>query len=642
MGEGFAMDDIRLVRHILKSGGATPSDCAACLNIKKRTLRDRIHHANESMGDFAKITYDRSCGVYQVRISDESAFEAWLRDGAAPSAVFHLPSTPEGRASYLVQDLLLRTDWITLGDLASMLFVSRSTISHDLNSAKRLFSEYGLSIETRPRYGLRVVGNEMDRRLCLASVAVDAFFAADDLSSGVISAKTLDEVAHCVRSALDGQGYEINPVFRQNLVVHIAIALTRINEGCYVPMGPSYLERVRTSREYVVAGAIARSVEDRFSIDLPEEEIAYIAIHLAGKHLVEGESEADDGTPLEITDEAWGLAKEMIEAVWRAFRFDFRDDVELRVNLARHLMPLVVRLRYHMAVENPLLRDIRTCHQLPFAMAAEASSVLAERYQARVSDDEVGYIALLFALSLERNATSYAKKHVLVVCASGAGSARLLSLRLQREFGSNFERIDTCDVSDLAERDIADIEYIFTTVPLGCRVSVPVVHVSPFLDDSSKLNVRRVIEQDEMASVQSYFSQDLFFAHLSLPTREAVISYLVRATARIVDLPENFEELVLRRERTAATSFGNLVALPHPCEAVSPRTSVTVALLDHPIDWGGKPIQAVFLVCVARDASDGLTAFYRAMVRLITKKQAIQRILGDMRLEVLLNELRGE
>lgn len=305
-------------------------------------------------------------------------------------------------------------------------------------------------------------------------------------------------------------------------------------------------------------------------------------------------------------------------------------------------MPLVVRLRYHMAVENPLLRDIRTCHQLPFAMAAEASSVLAERYQARVSDDEVGYIALLFALSLERNATSYAKKHVLVVCASGAGSARLLSLRLQREFGSNFERIDTCDVSDLAERDIADIEYIFTTVPLGCRVSVPVVHVSPFLDDSSKLNVRRVIEQDEMASMQSYFSQDLFFAHLSLPTREAVISYLVRATARIVDLPENFEELVLRRERTAATSFGNLVALPHPCEAVSPRTSVTVALLDHPIDWGGKPIQAVFLVCVARDASDGLTAFYRAMVRLITKKQAIQRILGDMRLEVLLNELRGE
>lgn len=636
------MQDIRLVRHILRAGGVTPTDCAAYLDIKKRTLRDRIRHANDSMGGSARIVYDRPRGVYQVEVSNEETFDAWLRGDAGRDAIDRLPSTPEERTNYLVQDLLFRTDWITLEDLASMLFVSRSTVSHDLRSVEQLFTKYDLTIEKRPRYGLRVVGSEMNRRLCLASIAVDTFLAADDLS-GVISTEALDEVERLVRVTLDAEGYEINPVSRQNLVVHIAIALARINKGCYVPMEASYLEHVRDTREYTVARAIARSVESSFSVALPEEEVAYVAIHLASKRLVEG-SERDEGNKgsLEITDDAWELAAEMIEVVWRAFRFDFRDDAELRVNLARHLMPLIVRLRYHMSVENPLLTDIRTCYPLPFAMATDAASVLAEKYDAEVSGDEIGYIALLFALSLERKATSYAKKHVLVVCASGVGSARLLAYRLQREFSSNFESVETCDASEFAERDIADIDYIFTTVPLDRRVNVPVVHVSLFLDDSSRRDVRRVIDREATESALSYFSPDLFFSHLELSSREEVITFLCERAAEAVELPDNFEELVWKREQAAATSFGNLLALPHPYEAVSPETFVTVALLDRPVDWGGQPAQAVFLVCVSRDAGTDLEAFYRSMVSLFTNEQSIQRVLGDMRLEVLLNELEGE
>lgn len=635
------MQDIRLVRHILRAGGVTPADCAAHLDIKKRTLRDRIRHANESMGGCARIVYDRPLGVYQVQVSDEAAFTAWLRGDSPRDAIDRLPSTPEERTTYLVQDLLFRTDWITLEDLASMLFVSRSTISHDLRAVEQLFSKYNLVIEKRPRYGLRVSGSEMNRRLCLASIAVDTFLAADDLT-GVISADALDEVECRVRGALDAQGYEINPVSRQNLVVHIAIALARINKGCYVPMEASYLEHVRDTREYVVAGEIARSVESSFSVRLPEEEVAYIAIHLASKRLVEGEGDTGGEGSLEITDNAWGLAAEMIEVVWRAFRFDFRDDAELRVNLARHLMPLIVRLRYNMSVENPLLTDIRTCYPLPFAMAADAASVLAEKYDAKVSDDEVGYIALLFALSLERKATSYAKKHVLVVCASGAGSARLLAYRLQSEFSSNFESVETCDASEFAERDITDIDYVFTTVPLERHVNVPVVHVSLFLDDSSRRDVRRAIDQEATESALSYFSPDLFFSHLDFSSREEVIAFLCERAAEAVELPDNFEDLVWKREQAAATSFGNLLALPHPYEAVSPETFVTVGLLDRPVDWGGKPVQAVFLVCVSRDAGTDLEAFYHSMVSLFTNEQSIQRVLGDMRLEVLLNELEGE
>ena len=121
-----------------------------------------------------------------------------------------------------------------------------------------------------------------------------------------------------------------------------------------------------------------------------------------------------------------------------------------------------------------------------------------------------------------------------------------------------------------------------------------------------------------------------------------MIAFLCERCAAYDELPENFEALVWQRERAGNTSFGNLVALPHPYEAVSSKTFVAVALTDTPVDWGGTPVQAVFMVCVARDAGADLEAFYRAMTGLLTKQQAIQELIDDMRFEVLLSELEGE
>ncbi len=608
-------------------------------------MRDRIRHANDAMGGSALIAYSRAAGGYVVKVSDERAFKSWL-EGTAPRDPFdRLPSTPQERADYLLQDLLSRSDWITLEDLASLLFVSRSTISSDLRHIEQMLERFHLTIEKRPRYGIRVAGDEMNRRICLASIAVDTRLADDELS-GAISPDMLDAVGACVSDALEAEQYKINPVSHQNLVVHIAIAIARIRKECYVPMEAAHLEHVRGTREYAVAGIVAHEIEQRFDIDLPEEEIAYIAIHLASKHLVEGGSptsiQSGEEANLEITDEAWNLAAEMLETVWRAFRFDFRNDAELRMNLARHTMPLIVRLRYNMALENPLLPDIKARYPLPFSMAADALSLLADRLDTTVSDDEIGYVALFFALALERTKTAHAKKRVLVVCASGAGSARLLAYRLQSDFSADFEHVETCDASDFEARDLTGIDYIFTTVPLTRRVSIPVVHISLFLDDTSRRDVKRALDQDSTASVKTYFSPDLFFPHLALRTREEIISYLCAACAAYDTLPDNFEELVWQRERAAATSFGNMVALPHPYEAVSTRTFVAVALLDDPVDWNGTPVQAVFMVCVARDAGADLEAFYRAIGGLLTQQSAIQKLTSDMRFDVLLSELEGE
>ena len=314
------MQDTNLVRYIMKHDGIAPAELAVHLGVKERAMRDRIRHANDSMHDRGIIVYDRARQRYVVDILDSEGFEAWLSGSAARDAFDRLPSTPEERVAYLLQDLLSRTDWITLEDLASLLFVSRSTISSDLRRVEQTLDEFHLHIEKRPRHGIRVAGSEMDRRLCLANIAVEARLADDELGDADYHAM-LDAVEHRVTEVLDREQYKINPVSHQNLVVHIAIAITRIRKNCYVPMDAANLEHVRDTAEYAVADAVARAIESAFTVGLPEEEVAYIAIHLASKHLIEGDgsSSGEGAKNLEITDEVWSLAAEMLDVVWRAF-----------------------------------------------------------------------------------------------------------------------------------------------------------------------------------------------------------------------------------------------------------------------------------------------------------------------------------
>lgn len=163
--------DEDIVERIEQANGIAPSELAERLGISRRTLRDHIRRINQTLDGAARIQYMRTLGGYVLEVSNRQAFDAWLerrrsllRDDPASSA--------DARAAYLLNDLLLRSDWITLDALAEILYVSRACISNDLKRIALVLDRYSLTLEKRPRYGIRVKGPEMSRRLCLAEATV--------------------------------------------------------------------------------------------------------------------------------------------------------------------------------------------------------------------------------------------------------------------------------------------------------------------------------------------------------------------------------------------------------------------------------------------------------------------------------------
>jgi len=621
--------DIKLIDIIEAHPDIDPVDLAERFSVSERSVRTYVRRTNEALGSCAQIEKRRG-GGYSLRVLNASAFAA-LRARDAHAGQDAVPTTPEARVDYLLNDLLSRADWITVDDLASILFVSRNVITSDLRQVAATLERFGLVLEKRPHYGIRVTGPEMSRRLCLANLTLDCII-------GTGGSASLDVIARCVSESLAEEDFQINSAAYQNLLVHIAVAVERIRANCYVPMEPEHLERMRSTPEYLIAKKVAAAVERELTAELPEEEIGYIAIHLAGKQtLYTPGSDADAN--LVISDEVWNVVSRMLEMVWNAFHFDFRNDLELRMNLARHIVPLSVRLRYRMRIDNPLLSDIKQRFPVAYSMALESSCILAEEYGNALSEDEVGYIALAFALAIERQKSERPRKNILVVCASGQGSARLLEWRYRQEFGTWLDRIETCDVAHVASRDLTGIDYVFTTVPLERKLPVPVREVKYFLDDEDVNSVRRILSGEAAAAapLAAYFDERLFLGALDAEDKDGALDALCARVAEVHDVPGDFRALVQRREELAQTCFGNLVAMPHPVTPVTTSTFVAVAVLNHSVSWNGQEVRAVFLVSVSSLRDQKLDAFYRGMARLLTSREAIQKLVSNPDFATLLD-----
>ena len=638
MIDPFEQLPVRVVAFVEAHQPVPLDDLASMLDLTASDLRKATAKANALLDGCAQVVGSARGQVLSVR--DAHAFSLW-REAHYPVASSVVPSSPQERTLALACDLLLRSNWITIDRLADLAFCSRRTVSSDLVRVEAELAPYGVALEKRPHYGIRVAGPEFARRLCLAGVMVRRLAADSGQESGCVPDLAL--ITRCADEATGAAGYSIRQTSYLNLVVHIAVAVMRLRAHQSLPEGTVDVGRLEGTDAWPVACAIAREVGQTLGVELPQVEVAYIALHLAGKHVyVPGASSSPSRSPLEpssVADaESWALARDMVFAVRDAYRIDLIGDIELRQSLARHIGPLGVRLMYGIRLTNPLGVAVRERYRLAYSLAEEASGVLAARYGTAVAPDEVAYLTLPFSLALQmQGARKRRPKNVLVVCASGLGSARLLEMRCREEFGDSLGAIATCDISLLDQADLSGIDYVLTTVPIEASLPVPVLEVSYFLDGADVVQVRRLLDMRDVGpgAWEPYFDPHLFVAHAPWRTREEVLDGLCSLAAGTGELDEGFGELVERRERVSPTAFGNRVAIPHPIVAASARTTVACCVLDEDVDWGGSPVRVVFLVAVSKVPTEDLRDFYDMLLGLTSSEDAIGRLCDEPAFETL-------
>lgn len=620
---------LEILKYLDRSKAITSEELALKTGLSSRTIRKEMKQLKDTIINHGGQLHSKTNAGYLLEITDEKQYQLFLSSLQEPQDI---PETSQERIQYLLEFLLAKDQFVKVEDLCERIYVSRASLTSDLKTVRKLLEGFNLKLIARPGYGIRVEGKEFDLRLCIATNTIRRILNETDDQNET----SLRKIAACIEAGLKDTNLKISDVAYQNLIVHIYIALKRIQENDHMPLDENQMQSIEKEYEFAIANKIVALLSEQFNIEIPYTEISYIAIHLASKRIIE---ESDYRSNVVIDDEINTMVTHMLDEIRNSYNISFHDDLELRMVLAMHLIPLTVRLKYDMNLKNPLLKEIQSRYTLAYMMADTACEFLRRTYQKQINEDEIAYFALHFNLAMERRKTDVRKKNLLVVCSTGRGSAQMLVYRMKQEFGKYIDHIDTCDVLEVKNIDFTKIDYVITTVPIPFSIPRPILNIQLFLEKEDISAIRSLLRQETVTSLSQYFSPDLFISNLNASNKEEVIAKMVDQIKKVKNIPDNFYDLVLEREKMAVTAFGNQVAIPHPNKAVTDETFVCVAVLHKPVLWDKHKVQFIFMMSLKKDSSDHLQRFSAITSKMLFSKSYIYEIIHQPAYETMMSIL---
>jgi transcriptional antiterminator len=390
---------------------------------------------------------------------------------------------------------------VHIGDLEEQLGASRPTVRRDVRAAETWLEGHHLHLQRLPGVGIAVRGSEIDVRKGLLSLlleAVPAEWLLAEMSGGGLRspqvtdtrglaefASRLDLPTH--RSILTQQLLEPddNGPMAMVATLYLAIVTRRVREGHDAELQSGQLRSLIDHPVAAAAARIAAAVQKDANLTLGEADVAAITEFLLGfVELVDASlaTQADDEVVID----------RLVASAASRLHPSLAEDVQLRRSLGEHLRRLRVRLRYGLPVTNPLDEEVRQRYPDVYRVASEIVAALDPVGDAIVPQEEVGFLTMYLAGSLERNRLR-PKIRITVVCPAGMATAWILVSRLSAEFPNvEITRVVSKTVFE-NDVDLATTDLVVSTIPLDELINVQTIVVSPLLRERDLRHLSRVL-----------------------------------------------------------------------------------------------------------------------------------------------------
>lgn len=420
------------------------------------------------------------------------------------------------RKYLILYRLFQKKEPILIFELADLLDVSSATVSKDLDEVEKWLNSRGLALIRRRNYGVQIEGAEIDIRHAMKSLLNESYETGNmiellnksnkkvDFKSrlehgynkeikNLLGELNLEEIEAAVKVAENELGIRFTDSAFTGLIVHIAFAISRLLAEQDIKIDPERLKIIKKKKEFEIAQKIAALLEEKFPVEIPDDEIGFITIHLLGAKMREGKTSSElNENELEY------LVKEMIRVVEKYFSTNLSEDQKLYSGLLVHLQAIVNRIIFNLPIQNPLLEDIKEKYAEVFQASRLAARLIQSEFYVEISEDEVGYLTIHFGAALERiNFQKKKKAKVAIVCSSGVGTTNLLEVRLKNEFKA-IEIVDSLSSLSLEGNDLLkEIDFVISTIPLSLEAK-DVIQVNPFLEEKDIEKIKDYLQQQKM------------------------------------------------------------------------------------------------------------------------------------------------
>ncbi|WP_169872623.1 BglG family transcription antiterminator [Corynebacterium cystitidis] len=337
----------RLLSELTKAGTyVSAKELSELLGASPKTIYRTVREINETSSVGEVVSSRRGVG-YRVEAAD--VFSS-VREPAV--------LTPVARRREILAVLLRAApDRLDFELLSTRFFISESLLRADLRSTGKKIMDFGLSLR-REHWKIWVEGTEVNIRQALSSLvdstAVETMYVDPGFVENRFEESDLAFARQQVEVVEQRLGTTLLNPYDINLASHIYVRVTRSrrHENAVTP-SINLAENSRDEKAWQVALYIVENAQRYLGVGALAEEIPYIYAHLVSSRKEHAATEV-----VTADDSAVVAANTLADSMTHTTGIDF-SPLLLRNDLARHVRPLLNRLRYGIAISNPVVAQAR-------------------------------------------------------------------------------------------------------------------------------------------------------------------------------------------------------------------------------------------------------------------------------------------
>lgn len=519
---------------------------------------------------------------------------------------------------------------ISLYDIENTVYVSRSTLLSDLRRVGEVLQKYQLEL-LRGANKVVIDGSEINKRLCISEENLLMAGAASVLH-GKDDSNSMRKIKDFLVETFITFRHTISEVELNNAIVLLYVALRRMEDWFYIE--PSEIEGIRElGHARDISEAVFKRLGEEFHIRIPDAEIDYFALYVKGI--------GNYTSQAVISQEVDDLVLDGLRELRENYGVDLTNDLNLRISLALHLTPLLVRIQYDMQLKNHLVDYIRQTFPQGFDMATYFASYLQRKFQKKVRDEEIAFIAIHLYKGLTDLQNSAETRRVLVISSLRRSETILLRQTLSNWFEHQIAELYFLPPAAMDESYLNKYDTFITTEKGQYYDMGLAFYINPFPDRQDYLNLKLAMDGFEsIQDILQIFHWDLFEIFRKPSDRDTVLTMLCRKASKYFSL-DGLYDAVAEREQLGSTFFGNGIAAPHPIFAVSSDTFIAIAISPQPISWDndGNMVHLVMLVSIGKNNTKAFQ-LWNYLSKIFADRHFTERLLSNPSYENFLKLLK--
>ncbi|MCW1004580.1 PTS sugar transporter subunit IIA [Streptococcus anginosus] len=558
----------------------------------------------------------------------------------------------ENRRVYIIKQLYLTNNDLTLDYLSEEYLVSKTSIYNDIKVINKVIEGYGSKIVSNIS-GIELIGNEINIQRSLIELI---FHYSDKVSysSSINKAQLVFFDKNIVNSIYEELFLEnkslienLPDYYIQSFLTLVFTLCSRVKIDRHIGDDFKYVTPNFNNYDSETVKTFVDFLIDELDLNLKAKDIAYLKKQIYAHRLVD--------KPINDKSDNNFIVNKFIGRISKIEGVDFSNNEELVKAMSYHISAMVERLKLGIHIQNPLLKSLRKEYKTLFSIIWYSANILEDYFKIKMNDDEVALILIYFQIQIE---ASNKANNILIVCQYGISCAQLIYNKV-KGFLPEKDNLLIRTLDELSNSDLSDVDFIISSINLDyLNLDIPYVFVNPVINNddyikiiseytkifSKRYQIRKNEKNNEDVSaieIDDLISLETIFLRKEFKNKEELIEYVGNSLNKNKFVDYSYLKSIFTREAIGITALEYGVALPHASSKTVNRTHIAICTLSHPIDWDGIPTSLVIFMNFEDDEVENIRYIVDKIYKKINSKEKVDKLVGCKKPEELIEEIRS-